>query len=154
MKTLFAFLLLMPALAFGVGTVTVTRTPLYKSLDAGSVRVGETVSVAWTADAAAATVPNTTMVMRGFLVKAVTNPGSTAPTDNYDITLGDPSDSALDTLAGSLANRDTTNTEQALPVVSGAVVPVYLNGTYTFGLSGNAVNSATGTVVFYLLDGV
>jgi hypothetical protein len=41
----------------------------------------------------------------------VTNPGATAPTDNYDIVVNDAD--GVDVAAGVLANRDTANSEQA-----------------------------------------
>lgn len=49
----------------------------------------------------------------GTLVKAVTNPGTAAPSANYDIAITD--DEGADVLAAcqsSLANRHTTSTEQ------------------------------------------
>jgi len=114
----------------------------------------EVVTIDWVADDAAATIPNLSIELRGYCVKAITNPGATAPTDNYDIALGDPEDSALDALAGALQNRDTTTTEQAQPVITSAQTPVLLAGTYTLSVSGNAVNSATGRIIFYLTDSV
>ena len=152
LQRIFLALLLVAAPAFAAGTVTETRATLYKYTDAGATRVGETVTLSWTADASAATVPNTSVVLRGYVAKAITNPGSTAPTDNYDIAFGDPADTALDALANALGDRDTSNTEQVYPTVSGATSPVYVNGTYLFKLTNNSVNSATGVVVLYLLD--
>lgn len=132
------------------GTVTVTRTVKQMPLSQEEISV---VSIAWTADASAATIPNTAITgLYGFLIKAVTNPGSTAPTDNYDIALNDPDDSSFDALEGQLANRDTANTEQVYPKASGALVPIFLCGDYTLAISGNSVNSATGLIVLYLKE--
>lgn len=136
--------------AFGAGTVSVSRSNLVYYADAGQVRIGEKVTVAWTADASDGSVPSTAIGLYGLVTKVVTNPGSTAPTDNYDITCGDPSDTALDIFGGALANRDTANTEQVYPVVSGATMPVHAD-TCTFQLTNNSVNSATGTAEFYVL---
>jgi hypothetical protein len=113
----------------------------------------EIVTVDWVADASAATVPNLTITLDGYLVKVVTNPGSTAPTDLYDITLGDPEDSNLDAAGGLLANRATTTTQQVYTLVSGASSPLLLAGDYTLAISNNAVNSASGRIIFYLTDG-
>jgi hypothetical protein len=149
-KLLACILFLSAEICMAAGTVTVTKAELLKGSSFGPL-IGETVTVAWTADAAAATVPNTEIAFRGFLVKVVTKPGAVAPTDNYDVSLGDPLSASFDSLGAALNNLDTANTEQFYPVVSGATLPVYLNGTYTFTLSNNAVNSATGTLVFYLM---
>jgi hypothetical protein len=110
------------------------------------------ITVSFTADAADGSIPDTSVNMVGWLVKVITNPGSTAPTDNWDITLKDPLGSDLDAAGGLLLNRDTTNTEQVYPVISGAVTPLFLAGDYGVAMAGNSVNSATGTVTFYLVD--
>ena len=46
---------------------------------------------------------------------AVTDPGATAPTANYDIVLND--ELSADIFGGSLANRHTTSSEQAVPTI-------------------------------------
>lgn len=51
--------------------------------------------------------------IHGHDVAITTNPGSPAPTDNYDITLTD--EDGLDVLNGKAANRDTANTERIDP---------------------------------------
>lgn len=141
----------MPSFVFAAGSTSVTRA--HKGYGkAGNEKTVEIVTVSFTADASDASVPDTSIELKGYVLKVITNPGSTAPTDNYDIDLGDPADAALDALAGGLANRDTANTEQAFPVLTNGVVPVFLSGTYTLGVSNNAVNSATGDIIFYLVD--
>jgi len=123
------------------GTVTVTYT-----------RIGDEYTLVifdWTADAAAATVPATsTKSLAGYIVKVVTDPGATAPTDNYDITLTD-SDS-VDVMGGALANRDQSSTEQAVPKIGAAYGASFFIGTLTLNLSNNSVNSATGEVKVYI----
>lgn len=69
----------------------------------------------WTSDDATGAVSGTTKKIVGAIVKGVTNPGATAPTDNYDIAMTD--EESFDILtscvaASTLANRDTTNTEE------------------------------------------
>ncbi len=150
MKRLLLLLTLaLPTLA--VGTVTQTMA-----------RLGESnfyvLTVSWTADAAAATVPATALITTGvggrgtsgfIITQVITNPGAVAPTDNYDITLVDAD--GLDIMGGALVDRDTANTERAVPAVTNAIIP----GTVTFTLANNAVNSATGTVMIYLSsDGI
>lgn len=106
------------------------------------------LTLSWTADASAATVPAyTTKDFLGFVTMVTTNPGATAPTDNYDITITDSD--GVDIMGGELANRDTTNTEQATPLVGATYRDRHVIGKLTLNISGNAVNSATGTVVIY-----
>lgn len=112
----------------------------------------EKVTIDWVADDADGSVPALSLPLAGFLLKAITNPGSTAPTANYDIALGDPEDSALDAFAGALQNRHTTTTEQVYPLVTGAAIPIFLSGTYSLALTNNSVNSATGRIILYLVD--
>ena len=70
------------------------------------------ISVTWTSDGSGdATV--TTKKISGHLLRGVTNPGSTAPTANYDITLKDSTHSVdlLGNCGDDLANRHTSSTE-------------------------------------------
>lgn len=69
------------------------------------------VLVDWTS-ASDGSVTITTRKVVGELVKAVTDPSATAPTDDYDIAITDPEGAdVLGASVGSLGNRDTTNTE-------------------------------------------
>lgn len=135
--------------AFAVGTVTVTKST--RVYDGDKVRV---VKIVWTADASAATVPATDITgIHGYLMKVVTDPGATAPTDDYDITLKDKSDGLQDCMNGAGSNRDTANSEVAYPIGGTGTVPAWCQAdTHTFALAGNSVNSATGTVWLYFKD--
>ena len=100
-----------------------------------------------TADAAAATFPATALPpFSGRILALRTNPGATAPTDNYDITLVD--DDGVDRLQGVGANRATATSQEAAVVYSGTAIhpPVAFDETLTLTLAGNSVNSAV-TVV-------
>ncbi len=131
------------------GSVTITQRP-QKGLYGKEVNV---VIVDWVGDSADGSVPNTMINgLYGFLVKAVFNPGSTAPTSNYDIALGDPEDTALDAAATLFNNRHTTASEQVYPLISGAAIPLFLAGNYQFQLTNNSVNSATGRMILYLIE--
>lgn len=150
------FFLLFALSSFGAGTVTVTKTT--KSFFSGVSRYVQVVQIDWTADSADGSVPDTNIVLSGWVQKAITDPGGTAPTANYDIALKDPQDSALDALANALQNRHTSTTEQVYPMIAGSPGTVTSRsvflppGTYTFSLSNNSVNSATGRVLLYLTD--
>lgn len=130
------------AQAFAAGTVTQAWT-----YPTSKVKV---LTFSWTADAAAATVPATASNdnMDGYIILVVTDPGTTAPTDNYDITLTDGN--SVDAMGGNLADRDTANTEQAVPKIGTVYGGRYVSGILTLNISNNAVNSATGTVKIYI----
>lgn len=140
------FIILLSAnavLAADAGTWTVT----YDKVDASSAI--KTVTFSWTAAADGSVeyaIPAATLsYMKGSYIYWVeTNPGATAPTDNYDIVLN--SSGGADLFRGKLINRDETNTE----VVKGLNVPC--DGTaMTWVISNNVVNSATGTIKLYLV---
>jgi len=70
------------------------------------------VQWAWTSDASGDVSGTDTVVVSGVALRYATNPGSTAPTDNYDIVIND--EDGIDIAAGGLVNRDTSNSEQVL----------------------------------------
>ena len=109
------------------------------------------VTLSVTADAADGGVPDTNLEVKisGRLLFLETNPGATAPTDNYDITIEDAD--GHDVLEGVGANRDTANTEKASIVMSGTVIhpAVSIGDTLTFKLANNSVNSALISVKLY-----
>lgn len=104
-------------------------------------RCYEIISVPWTSDGSGNYTE--TITMNGWLVKSVTDPGSAAPTDNYDITLVQ---NTADQLADALLNRDTTNGETV-----NHAAPIFLAGDHTFTVA-NAGASKTGTAYFYLVE--
>lgn len=94
-----------------------------------------------TADSSAATFPTIDLAsfgVWGTLLVLQTKPGSTAPTDNYDITLIDAD--GADRLDSVGLNRDTSTTERV--TITGA--PWVAKGeSLTLTIANNAVNSAT-----------
>ena len=134
------------------GTLSVTsRQFIDYSKDAKAKRC-EKVICDFVGDASNGTVPALNLELKGFLLKVVTNPGSTAPTANYDITLLDPDGADLDAAESKLLNRHTSNTEAVYPLVTGSTTPVFLLGTYTLTIANTSVNNATGRIIFYLID--
>jgi len=106
--------------------------------------------MAWTTAAGGTlTATETSQELNGFIVLAETDPGSTAPTDNYDITLTD--EAGADVFGGALANRDTSTTERTMPKVNGNYSGVINRGKLTLNLSGNSVNSATGGLYIFII---
>jgi hypothetical protein len=85
----------------------------------------------------------------GFLLRAVTDPGGTAPTNGYDITLIDGM--GVDVLQGCLLDRSNATTEDVAIVYSGTenhpvVAP---SDTLTLTITGNSVKSATTQIVLW-----
>jgi len=87
--------------------------------------------------------------MDGHILRVQTNPGTVAPTDQYDITLVD--DGAVDVLQGLCANRHTTNTETVNIVYAGTALrpQVTPSDTLTLTIINNSVNSATTVITIY-----
>lgn len=101
-----------------------------------------------TADATDGSFPTLVIpAFEGHLVALITNPGATAPTTLYDITLVDAE--GADRLQGLGANRSATATEQVGVVYSGVSVhpPVSISEALTLTLAGNIVNSALVRVI-------
>lgn len=124
--------------------MTVTRT------QNGSI---ERINAAWTsaADGSQTQVVN----IWGTILRVVTDPGSPAPTDNYDLTA--PDEFGFDVLggAGRGTDRDTTTTEHFCPGVAftdgttTSVMPVVVCGDVTLTLA-NAGDSKVGTITIFV----
>jgi hypothetical protein len=134
--------LLIPAMALSVGTGTYTTS--YNPDQATNYKT-KILTVSITDDTAGTTVALAeTDVLGYFLCSMETNPGSTAPTDDYDIVVNTAG--GADLLGGAGANRDQTNTEIAYPTIdstSGQKGCVPVNSALSLVLSGNSVNNAT-----------
>lgn len=91
--------------------------------------------------------------VNGTILRVTTNPGGTAPTDNYDVTLTD--EDGVDVLAGRGADRDTANSETFTPGVAfsdgttTSVVPVVVAGNLTLNVT-NAGSGKQGSVILYV----
>ncbi len=147
MKKLYLLLAILSTTAFAAGTVVYTRRDVSPK--------SNVVVLDWTGDASTGAVPTQVVSLIGEVEKVVTNPGTPAPTSNYDIALGDPDDSNLDLLAAAAQNRHTTTTEQVYPAIAGAPGTVtsrapYAAGKYTFAVTGNTATAAKGKVFIYL----
>lgn len=74
----------------------------------------------------------TTPRITGKIIQVVTNPGATAPSDDYDITMTDSD--GIDVLQGKGANRDTVNSESFCPLIGDGtttVQPVFVDSNLT-----------------------
>lgn len=117
------------------------------------------VIMAWTSDASAGTVTDVTRKIVGRLIKAVSVPGSPAPTDNYTVTITETAN-GNDVLANSqvklASNQKAAATVETyfleLNAASGTplatdVAPIVCD-TLTIAISG-AGNSKQGTLTLY-----
>jgi len=126
---------------FSAGTVSVST-----SRASGNVWI---TTYTCTADSSDGSFPATDsdVAINGYVFLVVTNPGATAPTDDYDITLTD-SDS-VDVMGGTLANRDTANSEQAVPYIGSVYGSRFVSGVLTATITNNSENSAIVEIIVY-----
>ena len=109
------------------------------------------ISAAWTSDASGDVTQS--IIVDGVILRCETDPGSPAPTDNYDLTL--PDEFGTDLLAGQGANRDTANSETFCPGIAftdgttTSVIPVAHVGAATLTIA-NAGNAKAGTIVLFV----
>ncbi len=98
-------------------------------------------SFAWTAEANGSFTDYTsTNAIDGIILAVETDPGTPAPTDNYDITFTTEQDYAV---AGtSLNDRDTVNTERWVPTEDN----VPFAGKVKLDITNNSVNAAQGVI--------
>lgn len=116
------------------GTVTLAHYTI------GNIR---RINFSVVADASDGSIPDAVLPkFQGRLLSLHTNPGATAPTANYDITLVDGD--GVDRLQGVGANRHTSTSEQVPVVYASTSVnpPVSVDETLTLTIANNSVNAA------------
>lgn len=132
------------SIAWGAGTVVQT----------GPVRISSDMSVVTltcVGDSSDGGFPATALTaFYGWVDMVVTDPGTTAPTDDWDCTF--PDSDACDIMGGALANRDTSTSEQTMPLIGSAYGPRFVNGVITCTITGNSVNSANIVIKIYIID--
>jgi len=97
----------------------------------------------WTSATGGTVTSPTVSSYYGEVLALLTDPGATAPTDNYDITIEDPD--GYDVMQGAAANRDTANTEQTVPTAKSVAF-----GALTLKVT-NAGDAKLGVAVLYIL---
>lgn len=117
------------------------------------------ILIDWVSDSVTGAVTATTKKIVGQLLKVITDPGSAAPSPNWDVAITD--EEGVDVLSGlggggtdpSLANRHTTNTEVVHLVALNTGIPI--PGTQPWVCDKlavavtNAGNSKTGQIIIY-----
>jgi len=86
----------------------------------------------------------TTKGYYGEIIQVMTDPGTPAPADDWDLTITDPDD--IDLLKGNGADRDTANTEY---IVGSTTNMLPASGKLTFNVS-SAGNQKTGKVYVWI----
>jgi hypothetical protein len=133
-------LIIFPILVNAAGTISYTVVPSDRVVNSHI----KTIEISWVADAADGSIPSIEITdyeitkLGYFCLKAVTDPGATAPTADYDIAC---SDSYGDIFDGELADRSATVTEQVNDILIPIIEP------FTCAFTNNSVNSATGKLI-------
>ena len=127
------WLLLMPALLIAAGVVT-------NETDTSTI---DKIVFQWTNNASGTTTGVTANRYTGAIGRVIFDPGSTAPSDNYDLVINDQN--SYDILNGRGANLDSVTTTQ-VDSIFGAIANSKLTIVVT-----NAGNAKTGTVVVYIV---
>jgi hypothetical protein len=87
--------------------------------------------------------------INGTLYMVETDPGTTAPQDNYTVTLTNTA--SIDVMGGAMADCDTANSEEWQPYFAASASygarPVL--GRLTLAIADNNVNTALGTIYIY-----
>lgn len=126
-----------------------TITTRYRAADSDVVRL----TLDWTSAADGTVTQAFPKAYSGYLERVVFNPGATAPTAAYDVTLTD--EQGIDVLSGQGANLSetaTTHVKPGIPFKDGtttSVAPIVIDDTLTLNIT-SAGDSKTGTVVLYL----
>lgn len=133
-------------LLFALFALLFFATPAFSTCTVTHTTAGSPVELltftCQTDTAGSATITGVTSgAVRGWVFQAETDPGATGPTDNYDIVLNNSG--GADVFNGALANRDTTNTELAWPLVGTIPVRTFVDGTLAIVVTNNSVNNAT-----------
>lgn len=151
------FFCTVPLLCFGAGSSATLSCTSLKNYTAGQEATdtgARLCTISYVGDDSTGAVPNTTIVSSTYgllglyLYSVETNPGTTAPTDDWDAFVYDTD--SVDLCAGNANNRDTSNSELAVCATSTQPYGV-ISGNLTVTISGNSNASATGTVKLYFV---
>ena len=124
------------ALVWAASSVTVTNVDTRDEM--------KVFKISWVDDNSTSLVTYTKLDnLNGFIYHVITDPGTPAPTDNYDVYIRDYT-TGVSMLGTTLENRDTADSELVTPSV-----PVYVHDI-GFSLSGSAVSDAAGDVYLFV----
>lgn len=86
----------------------------------------------------------------GFMMMGVTDPGSTAPSVDYDISILD--DEGVDVFGGELNDRSATASEQAKPKIGNAYDDRWVNSSLSIALANNTAAAATTQIKLFVKE--
>lgn len=129
-------------------------TTTYRSIRNKNVKV---MTLTFTANTGDATIPDYTFTAADlafvegmFLYFIQTDPGATGPSNGaWDVTIKDAN--AYEILGNAADNLSSTLTQTNFPLFDGTNIsyPLMASTAYTITIEGNAVNSATATIILY-----
>ncbi len=128
---------------------SVTFTTRYRAADSDVVRI----TIDWTSHTDGTVTQAFPKAYSGIIERVTFNPGATAPTANYDVTITD--DQGFDVLGGQGANLSatvTTSVKPGIPFKDGTtthVAEICVDDTLTLNIT-NAGDSKVGAIVVYL----
>lgn len=131
--------------AEAAGTLTCARSDVNAGLSASGGFIFSQYSCAWTSTAGGAVSGNAFAIRAGYLESIRFVPGTTTPSDLYDVTLvdSDGTVSSGDLLSGTGADRSNATSS-----VLTFDPPIFMDGTRTLDVViANAGNAKTGRVV-------
>lgn len=97
------------------------------------------------------TTATTRWAVDGYVFMVIVNPGATAPTAAYDVTLLDSD--GMDIMGGELTDLSATVTAQFVPKINSVYGTRFVRGPLSMTLSGNSVNGAIGEIIIYIWGG-
>lgn len=129
--------------AFAASTVTQTTSRLSSNV--------EMLTMAITADASGTVDVFQTTAFNGYIFMVTTDPGTPAPTNNYDIVFRDLHDGSLDIMGDALLNRNTASSEQVIPSIGSQAIELgrYVDGGASVAITGNTASNAELTIHIY-----
>ena len=141
MRLLLLTFIFMAVPSFGVGTVSCSTVSNFSGQGPRGGLKSVKITCTATADDSDGSYPSTsidTNGVYGWIIRVDTNPGSPAPTDNWDFDI--QNDQGMDVLNALGDDRDTSTTEAFAPIWGNT--PAAAHGTANLVIVGNSVNSA------------
>lgn len=108
----------------------------------------EVLEIDWIAADDGSFTPVTTVAFEGWAYMGITNPGTPAPTDLYDIELLD--EDGIDIFGSELHDRSTSASEQTIPNIGPVWGMRRVSGTLELRITGNVVSGAQGKLLVYV----
>ena len=137
--------LLCAASVLASGVATETQTPVTARYSVDTVYK---LVIPWTSGADSLFTRTLLTPIQGQILQAITIPDTVGIADNYDIAITD--EDGTDIFGGALANRDSANTETAIPLAGSLANPnSWVTGDLTVTITGLDMALAKGKIIIY-----